>query len=267
MKYKTIQRIIISILIMMFIIIISSNSFAGGIKPSDITGADYSGDFDLDFVDDITNLVRTIGVFIAVGAMMIIGIKYVTGSIEEKATYKKSMMPYLVGCFVLFGAAVIVPEIKDLFKDVGSDTEAIGNSILGIIRAVGTMVAVGVLMILGIKYMVGSTDERATYKKSMLPYIVGAVLIFASVNLTAMIAGAAPAHIMTEGEQGEYDRGISSAEGYITSVNGSYSSVENHKKYVEDNYKNWANAKGDGEYYYKAYLEELDKWLNENKEQ
>ena len=187
MNCKSIQKIIFAILIALFIITISSNVVAGGIKPSDITGADYSGEFDLDFIDKITNLVRTMGIFIAVGAMMIIGIRYVTGSIEEKANYKKSMMPYLIGCFVLFGASVLVPEIKDLFKDVGTDTESIANSILSMIRAVGTMVSVGVLMILGIKYMVGSTDERATYKKTMLPYIIGVILIFAAVNLTSMI--------------------------------------------------------------------------------
>lgn len=265
MNNKKISKIVISILIVIFIITISVSSFA--IKPSDITGADYSGDFDLDFVDKITDLVKTIGIFIAVGAMMIIGIKYVTGSVEEKATYKKSMIPYLAGCFVLFGAAVLVPEIRDLFKDVGTDTETVANSILGIIRTVGTMVTVGVLMILGIKYMTGSLEERATYKKSMMPYLVGVILIFAAVNLTSMIYDFSTKsyHIMTEGEQGEYDRGVNAAEGYISSVNGSYSSVESHKQYVEDNYKGWAASEGDGEYYYKAYLEELDKWLNENK--
>lgn len=33
---------------------------------------------------------------------MIIGIKYMTGSLEEKANYKKTMVPYLVGCVILF---------------------------------------------------------------------------------------------------------------------------------------------------------------------
>jgi len=39
---------------------------------------------------------------IAVGAMMVIGIKYMSGSLEEKANYKKKMVPYLVGCVILF---------------------------------------------------------------------------------------------------------------------------------------------------------------------
>lgn len=63
-----------------------------------------------------------------------------------------------------------------------------GNTVLGIIHTIGVLVAVGVLMILAIKYMLGSTEQRATYKKSMLPYLVGAILLFASLEITAMIA-------------------------------------------------------------------------------
>lgn len=42
-------------------------------------------------------------------------------------------------------------------------------------------------MILGIKYMLGSTEQKATYKKSMLPYLVGAVLLFGGVSITTKI--------------------------------------------------------------------------------
>ena len=39
----------------------------------------------------------------------------------------------------------------------------------------------------GIKYMMGSAEEKAEYKKVMLPYIIGAVLIFAGVNIASAI--------------------------------------------------------------------------------
>ena len=55
---------------------------------------------------------------------------------------------------------------------------AAGESILGIIRTVGILISVGVLMFLGIRYMMGSAEEKASYKKTMLPYLVGAVLLF-----------------------------------------------------------------------------------------
>ena len=51
--------------------------------------------------------------------------------------------------------------------------------ILGIIQIIGVIVSVIVLMILGIKYMVGSVEEKAINKKAMIPYLVGAVMVFA----------------------------------------------------------------------------------------
>ena len=65
--------------------------------------------------------------------------------------------------------------------------KTVGGKIVGIVRVAGTMVAVGMLVILGIKYMMGSAEERAEYKKTLFPYFVGAVLIFAASSLTQII--------------------------------------------------------------------------------
>ena len=56
----------------------------------------------------------------------------------------------------------------------------VGNSIIGILQVVGIVLSVIVLIVLGIKYMMGSAEEKAEYKKTMMPYIVGAALIFAA---------------------------------------------------------------------------------------
>lgn len=76
-------------------------------------------------------------------------------------------------------------------KNSATPVAGIGNQILGIIQVIGTVIAVGVLMVLGIKYMMGSAEEKAEYKKTMLPYIIGAVLLFAAVNLASYIVGMA----------------------------------------------------------------------------
>ena len=54
----------------------------------------------------------------------------------------------------------------------------VGANIVSIITTIGIVVAVVVLLVLGIKYMMGSASEKAEYKKTMIPYLVGAVLIF-----------------------------------------------------------------------------------------
>ena len=65
----------------------------------------------------------------------------------------------------------------------------VGKNIISIITTVGIIVAVVVLLVLGIKYMMGSAAEKAEYKKTMIPYLVGAVIVFgASAIAKAVIA-------------------------------------------------------------------------------
>lgn len=68
-----------------------------------------------------------------------------------------------------------------------SNVKDTGGEIVGLIQVVGTIVSVGMLIVLGIKYMMGSAEERAEYKKTFLPYFIGAVLIFAASSLTQII--------------------------------------------------------------------------------
>lgn len=68
-----------------------------------------------------------------------------------------------------------------------NDLTKVGNNIVTIIQVVGIVIAVIVLLVIGIKYMMGSAAEKAEYKKTMIPYIVGAVLIFAGTSLVRVI--------------------------------------------------------------------------------
>ncbi len=53
------------------------------------------------------------------------------------------------------------------------------NMILGVVNVVGVFASVATLIIIGIKYMIGSIEERAEYKKTMITYLIGAFLVFA----------------------------------------------------------------------------------------
>ena len=68
-----------------------------------------------------------------------------------------------------------------------NDLTKVGNNIVTIIQVVGIVIAVIVLLVIGIKYMMGSASEKAEYKKTMIPYIVGALLIFAGTSLVRVI--------------------------------------------------------------------------------
>ena len=63
----------------------------------------------------------------------------------------------------------------------------IGNDIIGLLQIIGTILSVTVLIVLGIKYMLGSVEERAEYKKTLLPYVIGAGLVFAASSIAQIV--------------------------------------------------------------------------------
>lgn len=72
-------------------------------------------------------------------------------------------------------------------SNASGSVQNIGNQIIGIITTIGVVVAVVVLLVLGIKYMMGSASEKAEYKKTMIPYLVGAILIFGASAITKVV--------------------------------------------------------------------------------
>lgn len=73
----------------------------------------------------------------------------------------------------------------------------IGNDIIGFLQIVGSILSVIVLGVLGIKYMIGSAEEKAEYKKTMMPYLIGAIMVFAITNIVGFISSIATGLIQT----------------------------------------------------------------------
>jgi len=74
----------------------------------------------------------------------------------------------------------------DTTKDLAGVTSMAGR-IISIIRNVAVIVGVVVLAILGVKFMLGSAEERAEYKKSFVPLIIGIVVVMGAVQIATML--------------------------------------------------------------------------------
>ena len=61
------------------------------------------------------------------------------------------------------------------------------GKIIGFLQWAGAIAGVLIITIFGIKYMMGSLEEKAEYKKSMIPFIVGAVVLIAAPQIAKLI--------------------------------------------------------------------------------
>lgn len=112
---KLINRIIMVLICCMFIFSLSVVYGQGTIDPNSIQKPPLltTGDTQtaINKVKPIIGYISGIGMAVSVITLVVLGIKYMVGSIEEKAEYKKSMMPYLVGAFLVFSISTVVTVI------------------------------------------------------------------------------------------------------------------------------------------------------------
>lgn len=90
---------------------------------------------------------------------------------------------------IVFGAGIIISLSGDKTDKITASESMtdLGGKIIGAIQIIGIIIAIVVLLVLGIKYMVGSAEEKAEYKKTMMPYVVGALLIFAASTIVNLL--------------------------------------------------------------------------------
>ncbi len=65
--------------------------------------------------------------------------------------------------------------------NIPQEVTDVGGTIINWIWGISIVVAVIVLMIIGLKFIIGSTEEKAKYKESLIPLVVGIlILVFAT---------------------------------------------------------------------------------------
>lgn len=121
MKKNIINKLLMMILIIFCIFsLLTSQVYADSLgdiftKADDFVTTGQAGSAGTTISDDamknmsniLYNTLLVIAVVVAVIWGMVIGIHYMTGSVGEKAKVKETLIPYIAGCIVVFGAFVI----------------------------------------------------------------------------------------------------------------------------------------------------------------
>lgn len=91
----------------------------------------------------------------------------------------------------VFADDVSFESLSANYQGDSSKLTAKASNIMGLIRNVAIIASVIILMVLGVKYMLGSVEEKAEYKKSFIPLIVGIVLVVSATAIASFIFGMA----------------------------------------------------------------------------
>lgn len=120
----------ILVFIVLFAVLLSTNNY---IMAADLDNIIKGGD---DFINQgntnevinkgnveitaksVYNIVLTIGIIVAVVMAIVLGIQYITASVEGQAKIKERILPFIIGCAIMFGAFAIWKILVDALQGI-----------------------------------------------------------------------------------------------------------------------------------------------------
>lgn len=101
-----------------------------------------------------------------------------------------------ISLFMAFGQPIslakkdpgeIINSAESSGNEMGTGLDSVTGTIINWLWGISIVVAIVVVMVIGIKFIIGSTQEKAEYKKSLIPLVVGVVLVVFATTLVKFL--------------------------------------------------------------------------------
>ena len=117
MKNKTVKILFVIIMFIFVLAFLKTIVFAGDkLNPEDYHHTVSTGDapYIFDKGGELLRVLRNIAAVTSVLALSIIGVRYMVGSVEQKAEYKQTMLPVAIGCFLVGSLSINLTLIQSI---------------------------------------------------------------------------------------------------------------------------------------------------------
>lgn len=207
-KNKFIKRIF-RVLVVFTLFICTTSVYAGFWEQASTwySAGSTSTYLDSSIITEIANMVEVIGTAVIAITTVVLGIKYMIGSVTEKAEVKENMITLLVACIFFFGwsnlrqilikgvtydqngAVSGISGASQLFIFSGNGTlEGAFAQVFSIVLIIAKLVAIVATVYMGVKYIFSGAEGKAKLKEKGIMYIVGIILIFTTLNILTFIS-------------------------------------------------------------------------------
>lgn len=88
--------------------------------------------------------------------------------------------------FVMYGGVFAFSGITAA-PSAPNGAAGIAGTVIGVMKWFGYAIAIGMLVYIGIKYIMASANEKADLKNALIKYVIGAVIIVFAVNIADWI--------------------------------------------------------------------------------
>jgi len=143
-------------------------------------------------LEPLVEMIKFVGNLIFVAVTIILGIKYIWGSVESKASVKDSLITLIVAAVVFYGWS----SISALFSNgnrlnfVTGDWKDTAITIYSTVIYVANFLAVGGIIYIGIRYLMAGAEGRSQLKAKGVPIVLGIIMVYATITfLNFILAG------------------------------------------------------------------------------
>ena len=165
-----------------------------------------TGYVDGNMLQQIADIVEVVGTGVIAIATVVLGIRYVLGSAGQKADCKDNLITLFVASIFFFGWT----HIRDLFIKGASwsgagtsgsvtgdwylvgfqsgDLKVVLGTVLSIVTTIGKAVALVATVYIGIKFVMSGAEGKSELKQKGIMYIIGVILIFATLNVLTFVS-------------------------------------------------------------------------------
>ncbi len=123
---KQIKILLIILLAVCMIFAVQHEIYGGSIVDPITDPGHYNPDGTMGATTKTTGIIQVIvkgvtvfGIGVSLVCIAVIGIKYITSSLEERAHYKETMVPYIIGLVLLLNISVILNILANIFYNIG----------------------------------------------------------------------------------------------------------------------------------------------------
>lgn len=146
-------------------------------------------------IDTFTDMINVVGTTVIIIATIVLGIRYIIGSVESQTAAKEGLITLLIACVFFFGWTAISnllyggEQMNFIFTSSTDNTyENMVGRIFATFSYIAQFIVIGAIIYVGIKYIFAGASGRAELKGKSVYFIIGIILVFATTNVLDFIS-------------------------------------------------------------------------------
>jgi len=109
---------------------------------------------------------------------------------KKNIVYRTLIVLIIALTIILLNSNITFAKINtniQISNKLMNEATPLGNRITGALTIIGVFILVGTTIVVGMRFMVCSVEEKAEYKKTAIIYIAGALLILVSTQIVDLL--------------------------------------------------------------------------------